>query len=429
MDTELFAANPELGRTSPDYVIYVPKGTDERIPDTGNEHFLVFRRKDGTFAAVWTQSGHEGQYNQHIVFAESDASARSWSAPRIIAGEKFDPETGRDMCSWGYPLVSRSGRIYVLYSKHIGVNDVFTHTTGRLAGIYSDDNGKSWSAEAYPDFPRSEYDSPDPAMPGNCITWQKPLRFGDGRYLAGITRWISPARATSSDGNWIHAPSVVDFLRFENLDDDPEIPDLKLTLLTAGKSLRFPIPDDPRGNSLIQEPTLNELPDGRLFAVMRTVAGTAAWSVSADGGESWSEPETLRYGDGLPPVEQPLSPCPCYTLSKGEYVLFYHNHDGHLHGIRQIRSRRQAAGPFFSSAFVDRQRQHRTEPPLRPGDVFELRVRRRQAGAVFSGPQAFSGRQGHRPGTAGKCGVSEKTRLIPAAQANGRSDVSLRAYS
>lgn len=166
-------------------------------------------------------------------------------------------------------------------------------------------------------------------MPGNCITWQKPLRFGDGRYLAGITRWISPARATSSDGNWIHAPSVVDFLRFENLDDDPEIPDLKLTLLTAGKSLRFPIPDDPRGNSLIQEPTLNELPDGRLFAVMRTVAGTAAWSVSADGGESWSEPETLRYGDGLPPVEQPLSPCPCYTLSKGEYVLFYHNHDGH----------------------------------------------------------------------------------------------------
>ena len=93
MDTELFAANPELGRTSPDYVIYVPKGTDERIPDTGNEHFLVSRRKDGTFAAVWTQSGHEGQYNQHIVFAESDASARSWSAPRIIAGEKFDPET------------------------------------------------------------------------------------------------------------------------------------------------------------------------------------------------------------------------------------------------------------------------------------------------------------------------------------------------
>lgn len=330
-----------------------------RIPETST--FSSSARKDGTFAAVWTQSGHEGQYNQHIVFAESDASARSWSAPRIIAGEKFDPETGRDMCSWGYPLVSRSGRIYVLYSKHIGVNDVFTHTTGRLAGIYSDDNGKSWSAEAYPEFPRSEYDSPDPAMPGNCITWQKPLRFGDGRYLAGITRWISPARATPSDGNWIHTPSVVDFLRFENLDDDPEIPDLKLTLLTAGKSLRFPIPDDPRGNSLIQEPTLNELPDGRLFAVQRTVAGTAAWSVSADGGESWSEPETLRYGDGPSTCRTAAEPVPVLHavergirafLSQSQRTLRAvdrtcdRNAPADLHGIRKIRSRRQAAVRF-----------------------------------------------------------------------------------
>lgn len=330
VDPKLFEKNPELRRTSPDYVIYVPKGLDGKVPDTGNEHFLVFHRKDGTLAAVWTRSGHEGQYNQHIVFSESDASGNVWSAPRIIAGEKFDLKTGKDMCSWAYPMVSRSGRIYVLYSKHIGVNDIFAHTTGKLGGIYSDDNGGTWSAEEFPTVPRSEYDSSDPALPPNAITWQKPLRFGDGRYLAGITRWVSPSRMTASDGNWIHAPSLVDFIRFENLDADPEVKDLEITLLTAGKSLRYPIPDDPRGNPVLQEPTLNALPDGRLFAIMRSVAGCAVWSISSDCGESWSEPEALRYGDGLPVIEQPLSPCPCYTLGEGEYVLFYHNHDGHF---------------------------------------------------------------------------------------------------
>ncbi len=347
----LFSSHPELARTNPDYVIYVPRGDDERVPDTGNEHFLVFRRKDGTLAAVWTQSGHEGQYNQHIVFADSDASGTQWSAPRIIAGEHFDPKTGKDMCSWGYPLVSSSGRIYVLYSKHIGVNDIFTHTTGILTGIYSDDNGKTWSAEETIHLPGNEaYDNPDPAIPQNCITWQKPLRFGDGRYLAGITRWVSPARISRAGDNWIDYPAVVDFIRFENIDADPEVKEIEITLLTKGNPLRFPMPQDP-SKPLIQEPTINLLPDGRLFAVMRTVAGVAAFAMSSDMGETWSEPVALRYGDNLPEVKQSLSPCPCYTVGDGEYVLFFHNHDGNFgpwtnHATRTRRPIYMSYGKF-----------------------------------------------------------------------------------
>lgn len=330
MDPRIFEKNPELGRTRPDYVVYVPRGNDERLPDTGNEHFLVFRRGDGTLAAVWTQSGREGQYNQHIVFAESDEHGVEWSSPHVIAGRSFDPETGRNMCSWGYPLVSRSGRIYVLYSRHTGVNDLFSHTTGELAGIYSDDNGGSWSEEQLIRLPRTCWDNPDPAIPANCITWQKPLRFGDGRYLAGITRWLTPARYTKLSDSWIHANSVVDFIRFENLDDDPETADLAITLLTPDEqSLQFPIPGHPE-QTVIQEPTLLELPDGRLMAIMRTVAGVPAWSVSRDCGESWSTPEALRYGDGLPEIKHSLSPCPAYRIGDGEFVLFYHNHDGNF---------------------------------------------------------------------------------------------------
>lgn len=322
---------PELYRTKPDYVVFAPSGGDPQIPDAANEHFLVFRRADNSLAAVWTQSGYEGQYNQHIAFAESDAHGKTWTKPRVIAGANYCPETGKNMCSWAFPLVSKTGRIYVIFSQHAGVNDLYKHTTGWFAGIFSDDNGSTWSSDERVPLPRSEYDNPDPAIPPNGIVWQKPLRFGDGRHLVGLTRWASPARMQPVGKQWFHRPSVVDFLRFENLDANPPLRDLEITLLNAQKSLRYPPPGFPE-STVIQEPTLNTLPDGRLIAIMRTVAGHPVWSVSADVGETWSEPEPLRYGDGLPVIAHSISPCPCYTLDEkaGEYVFFYHNHDGHF---------------------------------------------------------------------------------------------------
>ncbi|MDR1280944.1 MAG: glycoside hydrolase [Opitutaceae bacterium] len=338
--------NPELRRTRPDYITFIPSGDNPRMPDAANEHFLVFRRADDSLAAVWTQSGHEGQCNQHIAFAESDAHGKTWTKPRIIAGADFCPETGKGMCSWAFPLVSKTGRIYVLFSQHAGVNDLFTHTTGWFAAIFSDDNGATWSTPERVNLPRSEYDNPDETIPPSGIVWQKPLRFGGatdgaangtagarggGRYLAGLTRWVSPSRMSATSKHWFHYPSVVDFLRFENIDDNPSAGELRVTLLTAGKSLRYPPPGAP-DSTVLQEPTLNALPDGRLFTIMRTVAGHPAWSLSADGGETWTPPEPLRYGDGLPVIAHSISPCPCYTLdaAAGEYVFLYHNHDGHF---------------------------------------------------------------------------------------------------
>ena len=77
-----------------------------------------------------------------------------------------------------------------------------------------------------------------------------------------------------------------------------------------------------------------KLPDGRLFCVMRTAAGSPYWSVSADLGETWAQPRRLLRKDGGQPVRQPLSPCPMYDVGgneagSGRYALFIHNHDGH----------------------------------------------------------------------------------------------------
>src|SRR5579872_5244119 len=113
----------QLHITKPDYVVFVPKVTDAGVRDTGNEHFLVFDGPDGSLMAVWTQSSAETQPDQHLTFARSTDEGVTWSKPRVIAGPKR-PGDGH-MASWAYPLVSKTGRIYVLYSQHIGKHDSF----------------------------------------------------------------------------------------------------------------------------------------------------------------------------------------------------------------------------------------------------------------------------------------------------------------
>ena len=103
----------EREKTKPDFIVYSPR--KNKGYDTGNEHFLVFNGPDNELMAVWTQSTAEGQPNQRIVFSKSLDSGKTWNPPSLIAGPK-PPETG-NIASWGFPLVSNSGRIYVIYNK------------------------------------------------------------------------------------------------------------------------------------------------------------------------------------------------------------------------------------------------------------------------------------------------------------------------
>jgi hypothetical protein len=378
----------QLRITQPDYVVFVPRVEGDRVSDTGNEHFLVFDGPDGSLMAVWTQSSAESQPDQHIAFAGSADEGATWSEPRIIAG----PRKAGDghMASWAYPLVSKSGRIYVLYSQHIGKHDSFFHHTGWLHGIRSDDHGRSWSAPQNVPVARSRNDNPDASFPPNMLCWQKPLRLGkDGKYLAGFTRWTSNAVRPNPTRDWRSHDARVEFMRFENVDDDPAPANLKIAWFAADdNALSVPFPGRPEV-SACQEPSLVKLPDGRLFAVMRTASGSPFWSVSADLGESWTPPRRLLRRDGGEPLLHPLSPCPIYdvggaTAASGRYVLFIHNHDGHYGGH----------GPADT-------RYHRRPVYLVPG--------RFQAGADqpvwFDAPKFFMDHDGTslgKPGTTGR---------------------------
>lgn len=326
----------EIRRTNPDYVVFCPPSTDRATLVTGNEHLLVERNPCGGLFAVWTQSSHEGASDQHIAFSRSLDVGKGWSAPMTIVGP--DAARGVGMASWAFPIVAKSGRLWVFYSRHQGVNDVFTHTTGKLACIVSDDGGDTWSSETLIPMPRSIWDHPDAAIPANCIVWQKPIRISDGRHVAGFTRWISQAVAPMPPGAaWWEAQSVVEFLRFENIDAARTPADLVVsTFMQNEAALRLPVRNQRGGTadgtrSVVQEPSIVELPDGRLFCVMRTTLGSPYYTVSADQGETWTKPEVLLYRDGGAAIFHPISPCPIYPIEgTDDYVLFYHNHDGHF---------------------------------------------------------------------------------------------------
>ncbi|HDP35303.1 MAG TPA: exo-alpha-sialidase [Candidatus Hydrogenedentes bacterium] len=337
----------EMARSEPDYVVYVPKSIDGSAFDTGNEHFLVFDGPDGSLMAVWTQSSYEGAGDHRIVFARSDDEGETWSSPLRIAGPSKPKESYQS--SWGFPLVSKSGRVYVVWNQYQGIADYHHQITGTMDACYSDDMGKTWSAPQTIPMKRSPYDHPDEKYPSNWIVWQRPIRDGKGKWLAGFTRWVSPAVRTQPVNNsWTAQESVVEFMRFENIDDDPEPKDIVITNSAFGdRALRAPHYDKP-SLSIAQEPSLARLPDERLFCVMRTMSGYIWYSVSADDGRSWCNPRPLLRHDFGAPIEQPLCCCPIYEYEKGRYVLLHHNNDGHFEGSRREETNKNRRPAFIA---------------------------------------------------------------------------------
>ncbi|MBO4303917.1 MAG: exo-alpha-sialidase [Lentisphaeria bacterium] len=324
MDFEESFLLRELYRTKPDYIVYVPSCKGDSS-DHGNEHLHVFRGKDGRLCALWTMSAFEGTFSQRPVLSCSFDDGRSWTKPKCLLQEAIDPETGKNMGSWAAPAISRSGRIYLIYCKHTGKKA--HHQRGAMAVMFSDDDGETWSKEVIREIPRTKYDLTDPSEAVDWVVWQKAYRLRSGKVLMGFTRgWLSYPPAPKS---WTQHPCGCEFFRLDNLDEDPDAEDLVLNFITdPEKPLTAPIRNY-ENRFCAEEPAVCQLPDGRLFVVMRTTEGHVWYSVSEDDGVSWRTPEMLRYTDGGEGIEHPLSPAPMYETAPGEYVLFIHNHDGY----------------------------------------------------------------------------------------------------
>ncbi|MCD4727709.1 MAG: glycoside hydrolase [Pirellulales bacterium] len=313
-----FAASPaesncytdEWKRSDPDFAAYLPKEFIGR--DTDNVHFLVTVTPGGDLLGFWTQATYEAADNSCVVCARSEDGGKTWSKPLELDGPN---EARFHMAFYAFPVVSRSGRIYVFYTKHLNVVDRNHNLTGIMRCRYSDDDGRTWAPPVQIPFNRRSWDHPDKTVPANWVAYVKPIRDSKGCLLLPFTRWSSKARPA-----YLQDRHFLEMMRFDNIDEGPDPEHIKISWLP-----KEPVAPVPKGT---MEPSVVLLPDGRLLMVFRTGVGNIWYTVSKDDGATWRKPEPLRYRDGGERVLHPESPCPLFKLDDGRFLLKFHNNDG-----------------------------------------------------------------------------------------------------
>ena len=134
------------------------------IPD---EHYAdqpyIVKTDDGAWLCVMTTGpGKEGAGGQHVISLRSTDRGRTWEKPVDV-----EPSDGPE-ASYAVPLKTPSGRIYVFYNHNTdNVRQVISSnksgferrvdSLGHFVFKYSDDHGRSWSANRY-DIPQRDFE-------------------------------------------------------------------------------------------------------------------------------------------------------------------------------------------------------------------------------------------------------------------------------
>ena len=321
-------------RTEPDIIIHLPK---ERCgPDAYSDHFLVTVTPGGDLLATWTMSEFEGTKDSRVVYTRSEDEGKTWAPIKVLVGREGNKGIA---CMFGFPVISKTGRIYCYYNKDKGIYDIGFRITCVLGCHYSDDDGRTWKDSGHEfDYERTKYDHPDPKVPCNAIVWQKPVNDAKARPIATFTRVSSLEFRPLLQKHALGYPLFErqgGLMRFDNIHEDPDPADAKITWLPPNKEvLSYPIdqsiePQFSKGYSTFHEPSVVVLPDGRLFVTAVSLSGFLVYALSEDpDGLKWRKSEPLRYMDGGTPLLHPLAPATFYRLKDGRYLVFYHAHDG-----------------------------------------------------------------------------------------------------
>ena len=139
---------------------HLDNGLDISTEGYADQPYVVQTDDGAWLCAMTTGRGMEGEGGQHVISLRSTDHGRTWESPVAV-----EPADGPE-ASYAVLLKVPSGRIYCLYNHNTdNVREVKradggvfhrVDSLGHYVFKYSDDHGRSWSAERY-DVPVREF--------------------------------------------------------------------------------------------------------------------------------------------------------------------------------------------------------------------------------------------------------------------------------
>lgn len=312
------------------------------IPDESYaDQPYVVKTDDGAWLCVLTTGpGAEGAGGQHVISIRSKDQGRTWSTPVDV-----EPANGPE-ASYAVLLKIPSGRVYVFYNhntdnvrKAIADNPPYkdgfvtrVDSLGHFVFRYSDDGGRSWSAQRY-DIPQRDFeiDRKNPYAGKLKFFWTVGKAFTYKR--AGYV----PLHKVGGFGEGFFTSSEGVLLRSENILTERDPDKIRWETLPDGeRGIRAP----EGGGPIAEEQSFSVMSDGSIFCVFRTIDGHSAYTYSRDGGRTWEPSEYMRYADGRL-MKHPRAANFAWRCSNGKYLYWFHNHGGRF--IREHPRRRTVA--------------------------------------------------------------------------------------
>ncbi len=304
--------------------------TGFEIPSEGycDQPYVVVNA-DSTWTCVMTTGcGHEGATGQHVVSFRTADQGRTWEGPFDI-----EPADGPE-ASWAMPLlVPETGRIYVFYTYNKeNQREVETVDGRRLSRVdslgvyaykYSDDQGRTWSAERY-EIPMRVFacDRENIYQGEVLFFWGvgKPFTHKGAAYVcASKVGGFGPGFFVQNEGVLFRSPNLL-------IEPDPARHEWE-TLPEGDKGLRTPA----GGGPIAGEFNATPMNDGSLYGTFRTIDGWSCHATSRDDGRHW-DVDWMTYRPGGRRVKNPRSANFVRRFSNGRYLYWFCFHGGAVLG-------------------------------------------------------------------------------------------------
>ncbi len=293
-----------------------------------DQPYLVKTDDDAWLCIMTTGAGREGQAGQHVVTLRSEDRGRSWSA-----AVPLEPADGPE-ASYAVLLKVARGRIYAFYNHNTdNVRRVTADnppyadgyctrvdSLGHYVFKFSDDHGRTWSAQRY-NVPMREMEIDRNNADGGKLKyfWNvgKPFIHGGAAFIS--------LHKVGGFGTGFFTSSEGVLLRSEGLltADDPATVDWE-TLPEGDQGLRTP---SDGGGTVAEEQSYSVLSDGSFYAVYRTIDGHPTCAYSRDEGRSWTAPEYERFATGRI-MKHPRAANFAWRCENGKYLYWFHHHGG-----------------------------------------------------------------------------------------------------